>query len=172
MNANEIGDSPVNSQSISSLAERKLEGKPLVLVVDDNPGQQRLFLLISEALGFLTYIVGDCDEAFASSSYFCFDLILMDVQLTDEDGLSCTKRIREIDKLKGRHTPIIAVTAYAMPGDKEKCIEAGMDDYLSKPCTMGELKDKLARWLQSKTEPVAGAPQSTMEPAAGALDTQ
>ena len=153
--AEKIGDSPVNSQSISSLAERKFEGKPLVLVVDDNAGQQKLFLLISDALGMVAHIVGNCDEAVAASTYFCFDVILMDIQLGGENGLSCTQRIREIDKLKGRHTPIIAVTALAMSGDKEKCLAAGMDDYLSKPFTMGELKEKLAFWLQEKTEPVA-----------------
>jgi two-component system sensor histidine kinase/response regulator len=151
----QIGDLPMSTQSISSLAERKFEGKPLVLVVDDNPGQQKLFLLISEALGLMAYIVADCEEAVAASTYFCFDVILMDVQLTGESGLSCTKRIREIDKMKGRHTPIIAVTAHAMLGDKERCLESGMDDYLSKPFTMAELKKKLARWIQEKTEPVA-----------------
>ena len=78
----------------------------------------------------------------------------MDVQLAGESGLACTNRIREIDKKKGRHTPIIAVTAHAMMGDKERCLESGMDDYLSKPFTMGELKEKLARWVQSKEEPV------------------
>ena len=146
-------NSPLNSQSISSLAERKFEGKPLVLVVDDNAGQQKLFMLISQALGMVTHIVGDCNAAVSASSYFCFDLILMDCQLGGEDGLSCTNRIREIDALKGRHTPIIAVTAHAMVGDKEKCLAAGMDDYLSKPFTMGELKEKLAFWMQAKTEP-------------------
>ncbi len=151
-----IGDSAVNSQSISSLAERKLEGKPLVLVVDDNASQQRLFELISQALGIMAHIVADCEEAVAASTYFCFDVILMDVQLAGESGLACTKRIREIDKMKGRHTPIIAVTALAMVGDKEKCLAAGMDDYLSKPFTMGELKEKLAFWLQEKTEPAQG----------------
>lgn len=143
----------MNSESISSLAERQFEGKPLVLVVDDNAGQQRLFLLISEALGLVAHIVGDCNAAVSASSYFCFDVILMDWQLGGEDGLSCTNRIREIDALKGRHTPIIAVTANAMVGDREKCLAAGMDDYLPKPFTMGELKEKLTFWLQSKTEP-------------------
>ena len=103
----------------------------------------------------MAYIVADCEEAVAASTYFCFDVILMDVQLTGESGLSCTKRIREIDTTKGRHTPIIAVTAHAMLGDKERCLESGMDDYLSKPFTMAELKKKLARWIQEKTEPVA-----------------
>jgi len=109
----------VNTQSISSLAERKFEGKPLVLVVDDNPGQQKLFLLISETVGMMAYIVAECEEAVAASTYFCFDVILMDVQLAGESGLSCTKRIREIDKMKGRHTPIIAVTAHAMQAIKK-----------------------------------------------------
>ncbi len=152
-----IGDSPTSTQSISSLAERQFEGKPLVLVVDDNPGQQKLFQLISKALGIMAYIVADCDEAVTASTYFCFDVILMDVQLAGESGLLCTKRIREIDKMKGRHTPIIAVTAHAMAGDKEMCLDSDMDDYLSKPFTMAELKEKLAQWIQAKTEPVAMA---------------
>jgi len=150
----------VSTQSISSLAERKSEGKPLVLVVDDNPGQQRLYLLISEALGMMAYVVADCDEAVAASTYMSFDVILMDVQLAGESGLSCTKRIREIDKMNGRHTPIIAVTAHAMVGDKEMCLDSDMDDYLSKPFTMAELKEKLAQWIQAKTEPIAIASAS------------
>jgi len=81
----------------------------------------------------------------------------MDVQLAGESGLACTNRIREIDKRKGRHTPIIAVTACAMDGDKEKCLASGLDDYLSKPFTMAELKEKLAFWLQEKTEPNVAA---------------
>jgi CheY-like chemotaxis protein len=62
------------------------------------------------------------------------------------DGLECTKKIRKIEEERGVHTPIIAITADAMPGTREKCIEAGMDDYLAKPFSLNELTDKISSW--------------------------
>ena len=68
-----------------------------------------------------------------------FDLILMDVQMPKMDGLGATALIREKEKISGRHVPIIALTAHAMKGDRERCLEAGMDAYLSKPFQAGDL---------------------------------
>ncbi|MHC9539214.1 MAG: response regulator [Vulcanimicrobiota bacterium] len=70
-----------------------------------------------------------------------FDLILMDIQMSGMDGLEATRRIREKEKDTGKHTPIIALTAYAMSNDRERFLEAGMDNYLSKPVEFEELDE-------------------------------
>jgi CheY-like chemotaxis protein len=77
-----------------------------------------------------------------------FDLILMDCQMPEVDGFEATKAIREAENLLSRHTPIIGLTAHAMEGDRERCISAGMDDYLSKPTSLDKLSTTINRWLQ------------------------
>jgi CheY-like chemotaxis protein len=74
-----------------------------------------------------------------------FDLILMDIQMPDMDGFEATAEIRERERATGEHVPIIAVTAHAIKGDRERCLEAGMDDYLSKPIQPGELRAAICR---------------------------
>ncbi len=139
-----------NSSIISPL-EPGDEDRPRVLVVEDDPVQQNVFVLLSKTLGFIVHIVPDANEAVRAAECVRFDAILMDVKLKGDDcGLSCTRQIRELERESGRHTPIIAVTAYAMIGDKETCLQAGMDDYLSKPFMMEELKGKLSFWLDPK----------------------
>jgi CheY-like chemotaxis protein len=71
----------------------------------------------------------------------------MDVRMPDMDGFECTRQIHQIDKTKQRRTPVIAITANAMRGDREKCLEQGMDDYLAKPFSVAEFKEKLHQWL-------------------------
>ena len=82
-----------------------------------------------------------------------FDVVLMDVQMPVLDGFAATRAIREREKGTGRHIPIVAMTAYAMLGDRQRCIDAGMDDYVSKPIKMKSLLDCLARAAQN---PMAG----------------
>jgi two-component system sensor histidine kinase/response regulator len=74
-----------------------------------------------------------------------FDLVLMDVQMPEMDGLTATARIRELEKKMNRHVPIIAMTAHAMRGDRERCLEAGMDDYVSKPISSTILLETICR---------------------------
>ena len=78
-------------------------------------------------------------EAVEAAAREAFDLIFMDVQMPEMDGFEATRRIRESEQATGRHTPIAAMTAHAMAGDRERCLAAGMDDYISKPLDKAEL---------------------------------
>jgi len=84
-------------------------------------------------------------EALAAWQRELFDLILMDVQMPEMDGFEGTRRIRAIEQSTGAHVPIVAMTARAMSGDRERCIAAGMDDYVSKPVRMPELMAAIGR---------------------------
>jgi len=79
-----------------------------------------------------------------------FDLILMDIQMPEMDGFEATTLIRQRERLSGQHIPIIAMTAHAMAGDRERCLDAGMDDYISKPISAGALLELVAQWAAKK----------------------
>ncbi len=120
-----------------------------VLVVEDNPINQKILILTLKELvkNIDTAINGkEALDKFGKSRY---DLILMDIQMPVMDGLIAVEKIRELEKYTGAHTPIIAVTANAMLGDKEKCISAGMDEYLSKPLQPGDLIGVIERVIHS-----------------------
>ena len=115
-----------------------------VLLAEDNAVNQKVASLLLQRLGCEVHIVANGRDAVAACKTRNFDLILMDVQMPHMDGLEAARYIR---KLEGKHTPIIALTAGAVCGDREKCLEAGMDDYLTKPVTSQALAEKLPRWL-------------------------
>jgi CheY-like chemotaxis protein len=121
---------------------------PKVLVVEDNPTEQRVLTLLLNKFGFEGTIAPTGAEAIdcVSDTSRRFDIILMDWQMDDMDGLECTQAVREVLKQRGIHVPIIAVTARAMLGDKQKCLGAGMDDYLSKPFTAVQFENMLRHW--------------------------
>jgi CheY-like chemotaxis protein len=81
------------------------------------------------------------------------DLILMDVQMPELDGLGATRHIRELEKNTGRHVPILALTAHATPADREECVSAGMDAYLSKPVDSSQLYESMDLLLAHKRAP-------------------
>ncbi len=120
--------------------------KPLILVVDDHEAQRRLFELLADRLSITAHVVQSGEEALEAVETYRFDIILMDVVMPKMDGLECTQKIREWEKKSGGHVPIIAVTACVLPGDEERCLAAGMDDYLAKPFTLEQLKEKIAKW--------------------------
>ncbi|TWU43503.1 Signal transduction histidine-protein kinase BarA [Novipirellula aureliae] len=115
--------------AIKDQAEKQLR----VLVVDDHGPNRQLAISILQRRGHVCEAAEDGDEAVKAFSRQAFDLILMDVQMPGIDGFTATKRIREREKSTGTHTPIVALTAHALSGDREKCLAAGMDSYLAKP---------------------------------------
>jgi CheY-like chemotaxis protein len=88
-------------------------------------------------------------EAVAFASRERFDLILMDIQMPEMDGYEATAAIREMERQTGSHTPIVAMTAHAMKSDQDRCLAAGMDDYISKPIHLNELIQKITQFSAS-----------------------
>jgi signal transduction histidine kinase/CheY-like chemotaxis protein len=104
-----------------------------VLLAEDNPVNQRLARTLLEKQGHTVLLAHNGREALARAQAESFDVILMDVQMPEMDGLAATAAIREIETGTGAHVPIVGVTAHAMKGDRERCLAAGMDGYVSKP---------------------------------------
>ncbi|MCC7232414.1 MAG: response regulator [Bacteroidia bacterium] len=116
-----------------------------ILVAEDNLINQKLARNIFEGLGFKVQMVSNGREVIEALKKSDFDIIFMDVQMPEMDGLETTRYIHQ--KMNLSHRPvIIAMTAFALEGDKEKCIEAGMDDYISKPFMIEEIVDSIRKW--------------------------
>ena len=111
-----------------------------ILVAEDNMVNQRLAAALLEREGHAVTVVDDGLAAVAVASREEYDLILMDVQMPGMNGFDATAAIREHDRASGRHTPIIAMTAHSMRGDRERCLDAGMDGYISKPIRLEDLR--------------------------------
>ncbi len=126
-----------------NIFSRRLKGT--VLLAEDNTINQQVARELLEGFGLLVVIANNGHEAFRLVQETSFDLVLMDIQMPKVDGLEATQMIREIDKYS--RLPIIAMTAHAMAGDKEICLNAGMNDYLSKPIDPERLLQMLIKWL-------------------------
>lgn len=122
----------------------------LVLLAEDHPANQMVAELQLSELGFSTHIVSNGREAVESVRQNRYDLILMDCQMPEMDGYAATSEIRKIEHQNGGRTPIIAMTAHAMVGDKDACLAAGMDDYISKPVELDSLRRVLSQWLPAE----------------------
>jgi CheY-like chemotaxis protein len=122
--------------------------RPLrILLAEDNAINQRLAVRLLEKQGHTVAVAGNGKEALAALEGQPFDLILMDVQMPQMDGLEAAAHIREQEKGSGKHIPIIAMTAQAMKGDREQCLEAGMDGYVCKPIQPAQLWQAMAELL-------------------------
>jgi CheY-like chemotaxis protein len=115
-----------------------------ILLAEDNEINRKLAVGVLSKYGHQMTVVNDGEQAVGVWQRQDFDIILMDVQMPVMDGFEATRRIRELEQQTGRHVPIIAMTAHAMKGDREKCIAAGMDEYLPKPIRIEALRKKLA----------------------------
>jgi two-component system sensor histidine kinase/response regulator len=118
-----------------------------ILLADDNPINQLVTLMMLKKLGYRADAVADGLEAIKALETFPYDLVLMDCQMPEMDGFEATRAIRNLKM----DIPIIAMTANAMKGDRELCLEAGMNDYLSKPVKTTELSAALERWLKEES---------------------
>jgi CheY-like chemotaxis protein len=117
-----------------------------VLVAEDNVINQKLAVASLEKMGHRVVLVANGKAAVAEVERTRFDVVLMDVQMPEMDGFEATRLIREWERQWGTHLPIIAMTAHAMTGDRERCLEAGMDDYVPKPVSRKRLESALARY--------------------------
>lgn len=119
----------------------------LILVADDNKTSQLVTILQLKQLGYVGHVVNNGREAVEAALKTPYSLIFMDCQMPEMDGFEATNLIRRSEIEIGRHTPIIGLTAQAMEGDRERCLQAGMDDYLSKPATLERLKNLVDNWV-------------------------
>jgi two-component system sensor histidine kinase/response regulator len=134
-----------------SLQDAREPGSSLrVLLAEDNRVNQRLVVRLLEKRGHRVAVAANGLEALAALKKETFDLVLMDVQMPEMDGMEATAAIREEEKASGEHQPIIALTAHAMKGDREKCLSAGMDAYLTKPIRPQELDEVLEDCLKNR----------------------
>ncbi len=123
-----------------------------VLIAEDNEFNQDIVASLLKKRGHMAVIAGNGKAALAAWESEPFDLILMDVQMPDLDGFAATQSIRAKETAKGGHVPIIALTAHAMKGDRERCLAAGMDAYVSKPIRPAELFEAIGRLLSAAAQ--------------------
>jgi CheY-like chemotaxis protein len=123
----------------------------LILLAEDHPLNQKVALLLLERMGFDAHLAANGQQAVEAARKNRYDAILMDCHMPELDGFEATKAIREYEVGKGQHVPIIAVTALAMAGDRERCLAAGMDDYITKPIDRELLHGKLVYWMNPGT---------------------
>ncbi len=135
-----------------------------LLLVEDNLVNQKVASEILQKLNFNVDIVSNGVEALSRYKSVKYDLILMDCLMPKMDGYLATQKIREMEQGRARHVPIIALTADALRGNEQRCFDAGMDDYLSKPFNISELQNKLIGWLGS-SEMMVGSGEEYLQPA-------
>jgi CheY-like chemotaxis protein len=120
------------------------------LLAEDNRVNQTVAMRILQKLGHSVVLAHDGKEALSLLAVEKFDLALMDLQMPEMDGLSATCSIRRQEEATGAHLPIIAMTAHAMKGDRERCLAGGMDEYVSKPVQIKELRDAISMAIKTR----------------------
>ncbi len=143
----------INESRAHEAAAQHTPWRGRVLVAEDNVVNQRAAARMLEVLGCTVDVVGNGREALEKLEAEFYDLVLMDCQMPEMDGYEATREIRRLEMKKGGHTTVIAMTAHALPGDREKCFEAGMDDFVAKPIRKELIAEVVDRHL-----PMAGTP--------------
>ena len=154
-----------------NLREKRAVTRAPLLVAEDNAINQKVAVKMLERLGYRADVAADGFEAVEALSRVPYAAVLMDVQMPEMDGYEATVEIRRREEEgQGRHTPIIAMTANAMQGDREKALEAGMDDYVPKPVKRAELEAVLKRWISQQESSKLGMPATVPDADPTALD--
>jgi PAS domain S-box-containing protein len=156
----------IQTENSSGLTTRRSprESRQLnILLAEDNAVNQKIATRMLEKLGHRVAVAGNGQEALDAIARHGFDAIFMDVQMPEMDGLKATEKIREGERQTQLHMPIIAMTAHAMKGDRERCIEAGMDGYISKPINSRELEEAIAGALHGWDDTRVGKSSETPE---------
>jgi two-component system, sensor histidine kinase and response regulator len=169
-----MGAAPLEQQDSPLIAEAgDWEGqRPLrILLAEDNEVNQALALKILQKRGHTVVMAGDGREALAAFERETVDFVLMDIQMPEMDGFAATAAIREREKGTGGHVPIVALTAHAMKGDRERCLAAGMDACVTKPLRVEELFAAIARFVPAEATAVP-ASDEPLVPAANGRSTE
>ncbi len=166
------GDGASRSMATRHTAREALPGfsgrKGRILLAEDNIVNQKVALGILQKLGLSADAVATGREAIESLEALPYDLVLMDVQMPEMDGLEATRQIRNRQSpIPNRNIPIIAMTAHAMQRDRDRCLEAGMNDYVAKPVSRQALTDALQRWLPEETGAGGRASEVSIQETAG-----
>ncbi len=144
-----VSEPPITRHTIE---ETHAQARAKVLVVEDNTVNQKVAIRMLEKCNCRADVAANGQEAIDAITRIAYDCILMDCLMPEMDGFEATAKIRQFESGTNQHIPIIAMTANAMQGDRERCLEAGMDDYLPKPIKVDALSDILQKWLQARTE--------------------
>jgi two-component system sensor histidine kinase/response regulator len=150
LNVHELFDAAPMVTRESLVDERDPACSLQILLAEDNPINQKLATRLLTKRGHQVIVTANGKEALAALAAGAYDLVLMDVQMPEMDGLEATMKLREREKITGHHQPVVAMTALAMKGDRERCFEAGMDGYLSKPIRQQELDEVLESYVEQR----------------------
>jgi CheY-like chemotaxis protein len=164
-----LGQAP---DGITSLVTRQMTSPRVcrrprrILLAEDHPVNQRLAVRLLETWGHSVHLVSNGRKAVEANREQDFDLIFLDVQMPEMSGLDAAAIIRSEEKTSGKHTPIVAVTAHAMKGDRERCLKAGMDYYLTKPLNSHALFELIEQFQPKTTFGPAPSAPATQTPEA------
>jgi len=141
----------------------------LVLVAEDNLVNQQVMKLLLDAFGIAAEFVSNGRLAVEAVKYRHYELVLMDLQMPEMDGFDATRKIRQYEFAQAKHIPIIACTALDLDLTKERCVDAGLDDYLAKPISRQELRHTLERWMKMPLQKALNRLKAEIEAAAAGI---
>ena len=142
---------PAAASQSANVISQEGDRRMRILVAEDNPVNQKVALAVLQKLGYRAHAVGNGHEVLDALREMPFDLILMDCQMPVMDGFETTAIIRKSETMEFKNIPIIAMTANALKGDRERCLEAGMDDYVSKPVKEQVLSSMIEKWIRARS---------------------